>query len=262
MGSTERREREKQALQTQILDATRAILSERGYEGLTMRAVADRVEYSAAALYKHFTDREELVRALCARDFYAFAQVLNARPGAALDADADPIDRLRGIGRSYAEFAIQHPEQYRVMFMAAMPGSDVIQHGDPEQDAYALVSGAVQVALDAGHFRGLDKDLIAQTMWSTMHGVVAIEITHLCVKKPHIPFAPLEDRVETALEGILLGLEALARERAIAKPAAKSTKVGPSNSASSAKPAKSSARRAPAPSVGRVAKGAPAPRAR
>jgi len=45
-----------------------------------MRAVADRVEYSVAALYKHFADREELVRALCARDFYAFGEVLAARP--------------------------------------------------------------------------------------------------------------------------------------------------------------------------------------
>src|SRR5690242_18028799 len=118
MGSAERRERERAELQTQILDAARAIMVERGFEGLTMRAVADRVEYSAAALYKHFADREELVRALCARDFYAFGQEMNTRAGAvANDPKADPLDRLRAIGQSYAEFALSHPEQYRVMFM-------------------------------------------------------------------------------------------------------------------------------------------------
>jgi AcrR family transcriptional regulator len=216
MGSAERRERERAELQTQILDATRAILSERGYEGLTMRAVADRIEYSAAALYKHFADREELVRALCARDFYAFAQVLQARPGVN-DPKLDPVERLRGIARSYAEFAIQYPEQYRVMFMMPVPPAleqkDVIPYGDPQQDAYALLANAVQAAIDKGHFAGLDRDLAAQTLWATMHGVMSIEISHLSVRKKHIPFAPLQERVETACDGILYGLEALAHKR-------------------------------------------------
>jgi len=219
MGSAERRGREKEALQTQILDATREILSERGYEGLTMRAVADRVEYSAAALYKHFADREELVRALCARDFYAFAQVLNSRPGAN-DPKMDPVDRLRDIGRSYAEFAIHHPEQYRVMFMTPVPlAQDHVTYGDPTQDAYAILALAVQAALDTGHFTGLDRDVVAQTLWATMHGVLSIEIAHLSAKKRHIPFAPLQARVETALEGIVLGLQALAKAGGQPKPA-------------------------------------------
>ena len=233
MGSSERRERERLELQTQILDATRAILSERGYEGLTMRAVADRVEYSVAALYKHFADREELVRALCARDFYAFTQVLSSRPGASLQGDADPLDRLRGIARSYAEFAIQHPEQYRVMFMSPLP----VEHepsmfGDPESDSYTFVAQAVQLAQGAGHFSGLDKDLVTQTLWATMHGVLSIEIAHLCLKRKPIPFAPLADRVETAMEGILLGLEVLSERKpskAVKKPAAavKAVKAAP-----------------------------------
>ncbi len=224
MGSLERRERERQELQTQILDATRAILSERGYEGLTMRAVADRVEYSVAALYKHFADREELVRALCARDFYAFTQVLSARAGAS--GDVDPIDRLRAIARSYAEFAIQHPEQYRVMFMSPLPvEQEQSMFGDPEQDSYTFVAHAVKRALDVGHFAGLDLDLITQTLWATMHGVLSIEIAHLCVKRKPIPFAPLADRVETAMEGILLGLEAVAAERKQGKGGKKSAVV-------------------------------------
>ncbi len=225
MGSVERRERERQELQTQILDATRAILSERGYEGLTMRAVADRVEYSAAALYKHFADREELVRALCARDFYAFTQVLSSRPGASLQGDAEPMERLRQIAHAYAEFAIQHPEQYRVMFMSPLPvEQEQSMFGDPEQDSYAFVARAVELAQAAGHFPGLDKDLVTQTLWATMHGVLSIEIAHLCLKKKPIPFAPLASRVETAMEGILLGLQALALER---KPGKVAKKTGP-----------------------------------
>jgi AcrR family transcriptional regulator len=236
MGSSERRERERQALQTQILDATRSILSERGYDGLTMRAVADRVEYSVAALYKHFADREELVRALCAHDFYAFAQVLSARPGTRLDEPSDPLDRLRAIGRSYAEFALSHPEQYRVMFMAPVPvEATALAYGDPEKDAYALVARAVQVALDAGHFPGLDKDLVTQSLWAALHGVVSLEIAHLPAKKRHIPFAPLQARIEMALEAILLGIELLAQRPPAARRAPATRAAKPAKATKTAK---------------------------
>jgi AcrR family transcriptional regulator len=109
MGSAERRERERQEVRTTILDGARAIMSERGFDGLTMRAVADRIESSAAAIYKHFTDREHLVRELCAHGFYEFNQMLLARPGATTFDPHDPYAALRAIGRGYAEFAINYP---------------------------------------------------------------------------------------------------------------------------------------------------------
>jgi len=220
MGSAERRERERVGVRTAILDAARAIMSERGYDGLTMRGVADRIEYTAAAIYKHFKDREELVRELCAHDFYAFAQILRARPGVVALSDGgakgdskDPYARLRAIGRGYTEFAMRYPEQYRVMFMTQRPvDQDMIEKGNPEEDAYATVLQAVAAAQSQGCFSGLDPDLVAQTAWATMHGVVSIEIVHQCVKKKHIDFVPLEQRIETALDGIILGLEAVAQK--------------------------------------------------
>ena len=218
MGSAERRERERAGVRTAILDAARAIMSERGYDGLTMRGVAARIEYTAAALYKHFTDREELVRELCAHDFYAFAQILRLRPGATRNDPSDPYARLRAIGRGYAEFAMSYPEQYRVMFMTPKPiDEDVIEKGNPEEDAYVTVLEAVAAAQAEGRFPGLAPDLVAQTAWATMHGVVSLEISHRCAKRRHIDFAPLEQRIETALEGILLGVEALAQARTKAK---------------------------------------------
>ncbi len=196
-------------VRTVILDGARAIMNERGFDGLTMRAVADRIEYSPAAIYKHFTDREELVRELCAHDFYAFNQALLARPGAGFD-PRNPLESLRSIGRAYAQFAIQFPEQYRVMFMTPLPIEPDNKEA-PGDDAYATLVAAVTAAHALGHFAGLDVHLVAQTLWASVHGVVSLEIAHLCVTERHIPFAPLADRVDAAVEGIVLGLEALAR---------------------------------------------------
>ena len=216
MGSVERRERERQETRGAILGAARSILGERGYDGLTMRAVADRIEYTPAALYKHFTDREQLVRELCADDFFGFNKIVRERSGSTkLDAK-DPHGVLRALGHAYAEFALRYPEQYRVMFMTPLPVDQTeVASGDPEEDAYMTTLRAVQDSQRLGAFPRLDASLVAQTLWSTIHGVVSIEIAHLCVKSRKIPFAPLATRVDTAIDGILLGLEALAAEKPV-----------------------------------------------
>ena len=211
MGSVERRERERQETRGAILDAARSILGERGYDGLTMRAVADRIEYTPAALYKHFTDREQLVRELCVNDFFGFNKIVRERGGSTkLDSKA-PHGVLRALGHAYAEFAMRFPEQYRVMFMTPLPVDQTeLASGDPEQDAYITTLRAVEDAQRLSAFPGLDAALVAQTLWASIHGVVSIEIAHLCVKNGKIPFASLAARITTAIDGILLGLEALA----------------------------------------------------
>jgi AcrR family transcriptional regulator len=221
MGSAERRERERQAMQTAIFDATRAIVSQKGYEGLTMRAVADRIEYSVAALYKHFADREELIRALCEHDFYTFSRMLAEKRGR--EAGSDVIEQLRALGRDYAEFALEHPEQYRVIFMTPAPIEKLVSKelGSPESDAYALVLGAVQAAQAAGHFATYDPHLVAQLMWATVHGVVSIEIAHMAIKKRSIPFVPVKQRIEGALDMVLLGLDAKAKAPKPRRPTAR-----------------------------------------
>ena len=65
MGSTERRERAKGRVRGLILDAARALFAVKGYEAVTMRAIAERIEYSPTAIYLHFADKRDLVRALC-----------------------------------------------------------------------------------------------------------------------------------------------------------------------------------------------------
>ncbi len=74
MGTVERREREKQELRTRILDAARELFAELGYEAVTMRKIAERIEYSPTAIYFHFKDKDALMRELCEMDFSTLAQ--------------------------------------------------------------------------------------------------------------------------------------------------------------------------------------------
>src|SRR5262245_51337496 len=110
LGIKERREREKLATRQRILDAARDLFVELGYDDVTMRKIADRVEYSPTALYLHFADKEALMTELSVCDFLALTEAF-----AQIPPDLGPADRLRQLGRALVAFAITNPNQYRLL---------------------------------------------------------------------------------------------------------------------------------------------------
>jgi AcrR family transcriptional regulator len=182
MGSQERRQRERAAARLLILDAARELFAEQGYDAVTMRKIAARIEYSPTAIYLHFADKRAVMRALCDTDFLALAGKFQR-----VAKIADPIARLRAAGRAYAAFALKHPNHYRLMFMNTHPEhgpheGGAIERGNPKQDAYAFLKSIVAAALAAGRLRPAltDVDLVAQLVWSGMHGVVSLLIAKRC----------------------------------------------------------------------------------
>ncbi len=177
MGTKERRERERAEVREKILEAARELFVSEGYEAVTMRKIANRIEYSPTAIYLHFKDKESVLRELCDADFIALA-----RQFAKIGRIADPVERLRKAAHAYTEFGLEHPNHYQLMFMTPHPPIDkaesAVEKGNPEEDAYAFLKAAVEEALATGRFRsGLDDpDLLAQTLWAGLHGVVALQI--------------------------------------------------------------------------------------
>jgi AcrR family transcriptional regulator len=194
----DRRERERLALRRKILDAARRLFAEKGYEAVTMRTIADEIEYSPRTIYLHFKDKEELIRELCTEDFASlgrgFAQLLKIQ---------DPIDRLIALGRAYAGFARDFPHHYRLMFMARPPvppdAETAAKMVKPEADAY----GFLRACLEEAHAKGLlrpgwdDSDLAAQVIWGALHGIVSLHITHQ--DDPYVPWRSLEARVDSII---------------------------------------------------------------
>ncbi|MFI5403492.1 MAG: TetR/AcrR family transcriptional regulator, partial [Planctomycetota bacterium] len=80
MGITERREREREEIRTRILDAARELFDSEGYEHVTMRRIADAIEYSPTTIYNHFTDKDDLVDALCHEEFSHLLSALDRVP--------------------------------------------------------------------------------------------------------------------------------------------------------------------------------------
>lgn len=162
-----------------------------GYDAVTMRAIADRIEYTPTAIYHHFDNKQDLLTELCTCDFRALAQAF-ARIGRI----ADPVERLRRIGETYLEFALEHPSQYRFMFMTPLPRSAPkdLQQGDPSEDAYAFLRQTVAEAIATGRLRPelTDPDAIAQVLWASVHGLASLHIA-----KGHDEWVEWRDARET-----------------------------------------------------------------
>ena len=203
MGPINRREREKEALRLQILDAARYLFARDGYDAVTMRAIAERIEYSPRTIYLHFADKEELVRELCRHDFQSFGASM-AKAGKV----KDPVERIKAIGLAYAKFGAENPNHYRLMFMTGSPDyegkGDEEWKGNPEVDAYAFLLGTVQEAIAGGRLKVSDAELASQTFWAGVHGVIALDIAKC--NDPWVKWRPISKRVKTMVDALVDGL--------------------------------------------------------
>jgi AcrR family transcriptional regulator len=207
MGVLERREREKTELREKILDAARELFISDGYEGVSMRKVAEKIEYSPTAIYVYFADKAELFHQLCQEDFAKLAAVFQR------DAQlADPLERLKQIGRTYANFGRQYPNHYKLMFMTPHPEPEFDERdreikGNPESDAYAFLMQTMQEAITGGYLRPelTDADLVSQTLWAAIHGAISLQIAK-CNDSAWVDWRPLEMRIETMLDVTLRGI--------------------------------------------------------
>lgn len=205
MGIAERKGREKEELRRKIIDAARKLFVENGIESTSMRKIADAIEYSPTAIYMHFADKETLLREICREDFDA----LHAAESS-IGQIEDPVEKIRAIGMAYMMFGVGHPEQYRLMFMTRHDvkptPEDLKDRGDPTCDSYAVLEHTVRQAMVQDRMRPEydSLDLICQTFWAGVHGVVAIEIT--MKDDEWLNLAPFETRARTMLDVLIRGM--------------------------------------------------------
>jgi AcrR family transcriptional regulator len=206
LGPSERRQREREEIRGLILDAARELFVAEGYEAVTMRRIAERIEYSPTAIYFHFKDKEALMGELCAVDFYTLATQLTK-----IARVEDPLERMRRIGHAYADFAAEFPNHYRLMFMTPHPQGNIPEqamqrHGNPEEDAYAFLKSTVEQAIAEKRLRPeySDPELVSQTVWAGVHGVVSLNIAK--ESDPWVEWRPIKKRVTTMIDIMVDGL--------------------------------------------------------
>lgn len=183
----------------EILAAAERIFVEHGYEGATIRKIAEAVGLSSTALYMHFADKGEILQEICRE---AFARLIEATRDLA-ETPAPPEVRLRRMIEAYVTFGFDHPNAYRLIYLTrpaeAREGAQTMaqEMGGGLFDSF---EAAVAETVQAGRMTGEPK-VIAQAIWASAHGVVSLMIT-----KPYFPWAERQALVDTTLDAVFGGL--------------------------------------------------------
>ena len=186
MGTKERRDRERQELRQAILIASREIAAHEGWQSVSMRKVAERIEYSPPTIYEHFTSKEALLQELMREGF----RLLMERVQAGNSTAAAPEARIMAVARAYWDFAWDYPELYQVMHgLGGVPfcfdaSTDVAESlpnpSDPEQfspEAKAVFQFAMDAIKDlagGGEQDCDEREASVHILWATLHGLVAL----------------------------------------------------------------------------------------
>src|SRR6516162_2008366 len=123
----ERREREKAEFREEVLDAARRIVLKEGFDALTMRKIAEAIEYAPGTIYLYFESRDAIAFELCRAGFEELLAALT--PAMSI---ADPTERLHDLGRRYVRFGLENPETYRLIFMDDPKYAEVAFHEHAE----------------------------------------------------------------------------------------------------------------------------------
>lgn len=199
MGLKERQERDREAVSRAILDAARDLFVAEGYHNVSIRKIAERIEYSPAAIYSYFPSKDDIFFALAEEGFR-----LLLAPAAECAESADLIEPIRrAVWRLY-EFSKSHPEYFALMFVdRSVPriSKDWERFGFV-RDMRGRVGAAIQKAVDGGHFpAGTHPDAVFRILLTAIHGAA---VGRLCDRG--VPGEDADALARDTLEATLTGL--------------------------------------------------------
>jgi AcrR family transcriptional regulator len=196
MTATQRRERDRRLRHELIVRTARDLAETEGWDAVTTRRLADRVEYSQPVLYSHFENKDAIVRAVAIEGFVDMAAQLRSARRDAPSRDA----AVRALAQAYLDFAAAHPALYEAMFSLpidvrfATPGqtpqplqaafAQFVAVLDPDHsgtaevpDGVAAGAGETAPAADAGvpgAFPTGEVGILAEVFWSALHGLATL----------------------------------------------------------------------------------------
>jgi AcrR family transcriptional regulator len=202
MGVKERRARQKKFLRQEILDAASELFVRDGYENVSMRRIADKIEYSPTTIYIYFKDKAELLEQVCKETFQRLVQRLSK----IMEQPGDPVERLKRGLIAYIEFGLQNPHHYRATFMMPIPeGFDKTKYGQgdsPGMQAFSFLIRGLTDCIKAGKMPDMNVELASQTLWAGIHGVTSLLIIHEL-----FPWVGREKVIHSTVDTLVAGLE-------------------------------------------------------
>ena len=199
-----RKERYRSELRAETLSAARELIQKEGYEGLTIRKLANRMECSPMALYSYFADKQALLTALALEGFEKVAKRFDST------VHHDPLTALRQILLDYIAYAEENPFEYRILFLSVETLGELEQTRQDLQErnpAFGALFRCVEACIKAGVLQG-DAFAVSTVLWTGAHGAASLLIT-----AQKFPFSSRRLYAEEVVATILSGVQNRVIER-------------------------------------------------
>ena len=172
--SRSRRDEEKEELQRAILQTAADLFTEVGYQGFSMRQVAERLRYTVGTLYHYYTNKDDLLLAVIEDAFLRLDRDMDI----AFHTTIEPLERLHALALAYVQFGLTHPAAYQLLFLERPDFLLRTQQEEPDTEivAYRFVYDAIQRALQAEVVRPGDARAYADAFWGQLHGILTLHL--------------------------------------------------------------------------------------
>jgi AcrR family transcriptional regulator len=192
MSVQDRKQRERAERERLILATAREIAEQQGWDAVTTRRLAERIEYSQPVLYSHFRGKREIIGAVALEGAAEMAVAVRAAASSA----NSPRERVAALARAYLDFAARNPAVYDALFQldGGLAFADEEDTPEPLKDAFAaLLESLDEVAGD-----GVDPGLFTEVFWASLHGLATL------TRAGRLPPEDIEPRVELLVDRLAM----------------------------------------------------------
>jgi AcrR family transcriptional regulator len=198
MGIIERKLKQKEGVKASILTAAWQLVKKEGWQALSIRKIADAIEYSVPVIYDHFDNKEAILLEFTKRGF----QQLNEELKKAKQPYQNPERQIEAMAYAYWHFAFNHKEYYQLMYGLGMPGCEAVKQ-IPELGTFAqLILEPLKELIEKSKDTNADAFLKLHTFWSMLHGLISINMMGNEKGRDELNAMVLKDFINGFISGI------------------------------------------------------------
>jgi AcrR family transcriptional regulator len=171
MGIAERRAKEKEKVRTAILTTAWQMVKDEGWQSLSIRKIADSIEYSVPVIYDHFENKEAILFEFGKEGF----RILEKKMKDARDKETDPAKQLKAMANAFWDFSSRNKEYYQLMYGQGMMGCEIEKCLPEKTNFRNIVNEPLKALIAKGKDRKADVCLKFYTFWSILHGLISMK---------------------------------------------------------------------------------------
>jgi AcrR family transcriptional regulator len=198
MGIAERRLRQKDKVRSSILSTAWQMVKDDGWQSVSIRKIADAIEYSVPVIYDHFENKEAILMEFAKDGF----RMLSKKIQSAKEKHDDPAEQLKTVANAYWSFAFKNKEYYQLMYGLGMAGCEIEKCFPERADFRNLVMEPITAIISKSKNPDANPCLKYYTFWSILHGLISIKSMRTSNVSDEVNKLVLDDAIEGFIKNL------------------------------------------------------------